>query len=43
MTILYFNQAEIAERKERRKQAKGENAEIIQDPDFRFINKDRDE
>ena len=43
MSILYFSQAEIAERKVRRKQAKEKKAEIIPDPDFRLINKDRDE
>ena len=43
MYILYFSQAEIAERKVRRKQAKEKKAEIIPDPDFSFINKDRDE
>jgi len=43
MSIFYFSQAEIAERKVRRKQEKGEKAKIIQDPDFRLINKDRDE
>ena len=43
MYYFYFSQAEIAERKVRRKQAKGKKAEIIPDPDFRLINKDRDE
>ena len=43
MSILFFSQAEIAERKVRRKQAKEKKAEIIPDPDFRFINNDRDE
>ena len=43
MYIFYFSQAEIAELKVRRKQAKGKKAEIIPDPDFRLINKDRDE
>ena len=40
---FYFSQAEIAECKVRRKQAKGKKAEIIPGPDFRLINKDRDE
>jgi hypothetical protein len=43
MSILFFSQAEIAERKVRRKQAKEKKAEIIPDPDFRLVNKDRDE
>jgi hypothetical protein len=43
MYIFYFSQVEIAERKVRRKQAEGKKAEIIPDPDFHLINKDRDE
>ena len=43
MSILYFSQAEITERKVRRKQVKEKKAEIIPDLDFRLINKDRDE
>ena len=37
MYILYFSQAEIAERKVRRKLAREKKAEIIPDPDFRLI------
>ena len=43
MSISYFSQAEITERKVRRKQANEKKAEIIPDPDFHLINKDRDE
>ena len=43
MYIFDFCQAEIAERKVRRKQTKEKKAEIIPDPDFSLINKDRDE
>jgi hypothetical protein len=43
MSIPYFSQAEIAERKVQRKQAKEKKAEIIPDPDFSLINKDRGE
>jgi len=42
MYIFYFSQAEIAERKVRKKQAKKKKAETISDPDFNLINKDRD-
>jgi len=43
MHIFCFSQAEIAECKFWRKQAKGKIAEIIPDPDFGLINKDRGE